>query len=110
MKDLNEIIEQNYKSIKARNLINENTTLQDFIDKLFEEVREVDEVVNPTCEYCDYTIEEVNRNDLIEELADVILVCLNFAKHYNLDIEKALKDKIQVNFERAMVVKNPIKE
>jgi len=35
-----------------------------------------------------------------EELADIILVCLNIAKHYNIDIEKELKNKIQVNFKR----------
>jgi len=39
-----------------------------------------------------------------EELADIILVCLNIAKHYNkhynIDIEKEMKGKIAVNFNR----------
>ena len=36
-----------------------------------------------------------------EELADIILVCFNIAKHYNIDIEKELKNKIEINYKRA---------
>jgi NTP pyrophosphatase (non-canonical NTP hydrolase) len=32
-----------------------------------------------------------------EELADIILVCLNFAKHYEIDIEQELTNKIKKN-------------
>jgi NTP pyrophosphatase (non-canonical NTP hydrolase) len=37
-----------------------------------------------------------------EELADVILVCLNIAKHYKIDIEKELNNKIKKNFKRSL--------
>ena len=35
-----------------------------------------------------------------EELADIILVCLNLAKHCNIDIEQELKIKIEINKNR----------
>ena len=79
MKDL---IESNYRSIVGRGLINSHTKLKQFISKLDEEVNEFKESNEP------------------EELADIILVCLNIAKHYDIDIEKELKDKIIKNQNR----------
>ena len=38
---------------------------------------------------------------ICEELADVIMVCLNFAKHNNIDIEQEIKNKIKINEQRA---------
>jgi hypothetical protein len=29
------------------------------------------------------------------------MVCLNFAKHYDFDIEQQIKDKIEINKQRA---------
>ena len=36
-----------------------------------------------------------------QELADVIMVCLNFANHFNIDIEQEIKNKIEINKKRA---------
>jgi NTP pyrophosphatase (non-canonical NTP hydrolase) len=80
------LIKRNYKSIVQRGLINHATTLEDFIDKLKEEVTELEYYNSPE-----------NFN---EELADVILVCLNIAEHYNIDIEKELLNKIKINENR----------
>ena len=77
-----DIIESNYISIVKRGKINSHTTLKEFLDKLDEEVLEFKESNEP------------------EELADIILVCLNIAKHYDIDIEKELKDKIIKNQNR----------
>ena len=85
---LDGLINDNYDSIVKRGLITPETTDQDFVNKLFEEVGEFEEIVS-----------EHGMIDA-EELADIILVCLNIAKHYNIDIEKELKNKIQVNFKR----------
>ena len=85
---MKKIIQDNYDSIVKRGLITPKTTDQDFVNKLFEEVGEFEEIVS-----------EHGMIDA-EELADIILVCLNIAKHYNIDIEKELKNKIQVNFKR----------
>jgi len=83
MKDL---IERNYKSIVKRGLINNNTTETEFVMKLQEEVQEFIEAL-----YYGTTQESS------EELADVILVCLNFAKHYDINIESELINKIKTN-------------
>ena len=83
------LIESNYQSILKRGLIIENTTSLDFIMKLEEEVQEFIEAEK-------FGLENEN-----EELADIILVCFNIAKHYDIDIEKELKNKIEINNKRA---------
>jgi NTP pyrophosphatase (non-canonical NTP hydrolase) len=83
------IIESNYDSIVKRGLISPQTTKQEFIDKLFEEVSEVEDA----CLDNDWL-------NIAEELADVILTALNFAKHYDIDIELELNQKININYER----------
>ncbi len=85
------LIENNYKSIVARGLITPTTTKTDFLNKLIEEVREVQEAI-------DYN----SNAELRIEIADVILTALNFAKHYDFDIEEDLKSKIEINFKRAI--------
>lgn len=76
---MKELIESNYATIIKRGLITDKTTLNDFLNKLDEEVNEFKEDNSP------------------EELADIILVCLNIARHYDIDIEKELIKKIQIN-------------
>jgi len=82
---MRKIIEDNYQSTVKRGLINEETKISDFIMKLEEEVQEFIEAE---------TLSLPNAN---EELADIILVCLNFAKHYEIDIEQELINKIKKN-------------
>lgn len=95
---MKKIIESNYDSIIKRGYITPSTNAFDFLDKLFEEVSELEEVINKIRDkQPSYEI----FKDLNEELADVILVCLNFARHYRIDIEQELKNKIQKNYERA---------
>lgn len=83
------IIETNYESTVKRGLINRETSKYEFISKIKEEVMELE-------------IADMNRDwkNFNEELADIILVCLNFAKHYNIDIEKELINKIKINYNR----------
>ena len=88
---MKELIEANYKSIVDRGFITPTTTLFEFLDKLDEEVKELNKEALISKEW----------NNLPEELADVILVCLNMAKHYNIDIEQELKNKIRINEYRA---------
>lgn len=86
---MEKIIELNYKSIVDRGLITPKTTIDDFLNKIDEEVAEFKHEVN-------------NGSDerLNEELADIILTCLNFARHYKIDIEEELKNKIRINLKR----------
>ena len=88
MKDL---ISDNYQSIVDRGLISPTTTLFEFLDKLEEEVEELEKEALRPKQY----------SNLPEELADVIMVCLNMAKHYNIDIEQEIKNKIKINKHRA---------
>lgn len=83
------LIQDNYDSIVKRGLITHQTTKEDFLNKLFEEVGEFEEV------FVEHGMIDA------EELADIILVCLNISKHYNIDIEKEMKGKISVNFNRS---------
>tara|TARA_Y100000310_G_C20410331_1_gene681639 strand:+ start:516 stop:791 length:276 start_codon:yes stop_codon:yes gene_type:complete len=88
---MNQLIKDNYDSIVKRGFISPQTTVDDFLNKIDEEVLE-------------FKYEILNGSDtrIREELADVILVCLNIAKHYNIDIEKEMKNKIGINYQRAI--------
>ena len=88
---MKEIIEKNYQSIVDRGLITPTTTIQDFVDKIKEEVHEL-EIENEFGTYKDMKV----------ELCDIILTCLNFAKHFNIEIEYELKKKIRINEQRAI--------
>ena len=83
------IIDQNYESTVNRGLINKKTSMVNFIDKIYEEVSEFEEAVDTG------TIKDIK-----EELSDIILVCLNTAKHYGFDIEQELINKINKNKNR----------
>ena len=88
---MKELIEANYKSIVDRGLITPTTTLFEFLDKLDEEVRELNQEALISKEW----------SNLPEELADVIMVCLNMANHFNIDIQEEIKNKIKINKQRA---------
>ena len=88
---MDKIIEDNYRVTVDRGFITPTTTLFEFLDKLDEEVEELNKEALISKEW----------SNLPEELADVILVCLNMAKHYNIDIEQELKNKIRINEYRA---------
>ena len=87
---MKKIIEDNYQSIVDRGFICPLTTRSDFFDKIDEEVQKLKDASFK------YDLQNVK-----EELADVIMVCLNFAKHYDFDIEQQIKDKIEINKQRA---------
>lgn len=85
------LISANYQSIVDRGFITPTTTLFEFLDKLDEEVEELNKEALISKEW----------SNLPQELADVILVCLNLAKHFDIDIEQELKNKIRINEYRA---------
>ena len=93
MKDL---IEENYKSIVDRGLIAPSTNYFEFLNNIKEQFKELRGAV---LDYVDYDPDSFPN--VKEELADVIMVCLNMAKHYNIDIEQEIKNKIEVNKQRA---------
>lgn len=81
------IIETNYAATKARGLITEHTSPDDFIAKIHEEVLEL-------CESMD------GKGDPAHELSDIILVCLNAGRHWGIDVETQLIKNITNNIQR----------
>jgi len=76
------LIKRNYQAVVNRGLINEKTNIIDFIDKMEEEYFEV-------CNAHD--IGENKPNDhMIEEVLDLMVVCINFLVHYNVNIIRGL--------------------
>ena len=86
---MEELIKDNYDSIVKRGLINKSTTIRQFLDKIYEEYEELE-----------LAYEHEDMYNFNEELADVILTCLNTAYHLKIDIETELKKKIEINKNR----------
>lgn len=82
---IQEISKRNYEATKRRGLINECTTLNDFLDKIKEETNELE--LEATCN---------NQFDR-SELADIALVCFAMAEHYEIDLVKEMELKTRYN-------------
>jgi len=91
MIDLNQLKEECFKSAFRRF---PNSSSNDVIQKIFEEAQELEDAsLNNFWKSC-------HCSELMaveEELADVILDCLTFAKCENIDIERALIIKNEFN-------------
>ena len=86
--EINEIIERNYKATIKRGKIDENTNFCDFIDKIEEEKEEL--------LHSYYNYDQFDKS----ELADLVLVCFSMAKHFDIDIIEAIKEKTIFNENR----------
>lgn len=86
---MKKLIEENYQSIVNRGFINPGTSMDAFIIKIEEEVQEFIEATQVG------TLKEIK-----EELADIVLTCLNTARHFGFDIELELNKKIEINKNR----------
>lgn len=80
--NLKEIQFRNYIATVRRGLITAKTGSLEFIAKIAEETDE---------------IKNANNDAIPHELADLIIVCLCYAKHFNIDIETALLEKTIIN-------------
>lgn len=87
--NMQDLIKRNYASIVKRGYITPETTDLQQIRKIEEEVEEAiyESLLN----------RKGKENNLGEELADIILTCLNYAHHFSIDIEKELLKKIDKN-------------
>jgi len=85
---MNDLIEDNYTSTVKRGKITPSTSKREFLHKILEEYDELT-----------YAIAWDQENEP-KELADIILVCLNYARHFDIDIEQELKKKVRYNFNR----------
>ena len=91
---LQEIQSRNYAATVSRGLITPKTTDREFVSKLFEECHEVDNFLRFTGNIDPF------------EIADVIIVCLNMAKHFDIDIESALEQKTVINEKRGYEIQS----
>jgi NTP pyrophosphatase (non-canonical NTP hydrolase) len=96
---MKDIIEKNYDSTVKRGLITPSTNILDFLNKLKEEVGEFEQAIDDLFKSIEAKSEHFRNIE--EELSDVILVGLNCAKHFDIDIEKQLIKKINTNYERS---------
>jgi len=88
--EIQEIIERNYKATVSRGLIKFETSGFEFVEKLKEEVSELETEWN-----LPYAMEDFKRQ--IEEMADCALVLFAMAKHFNVDLLKAMEEKVIYN-------------
>jgi NTP pyrophosphatase (non-canonical NTP hydrolase) len=96
---MKKIIETNYDSTVKRGLITPETNILDFYKKLKEEVGELEQAIDELFKCVE--AKAIHFKNIEEELCDVILVCLNCAKHFDIDIEEELKNKIKKNYSRS---------
>ncbi len=100
---MKQIIQDNYESTCKRGLITNDTYIREFLDKILEEYIElVNECKKTETKDFNMNIFVMNMKTISFELADVILVCLNFARHLDIDIEYFLKEKIKINYSRSL--------
>ena len=90
---MKKLIDSNYEVTVNRGLIDPNTTHDEFLEKLREEVNEYLEASRT------YGVQSQQSS---EELSDIILVCLNTAKHFGIDIEAELWRKVEINKQRSL--------
>ena len=86
--DIQEIIDRNYAATSRRGLITPDTTKKQFMNKIHEEAAELQYELG-------YELWATGHG--VTELADVILVCLAMAKHFNIDILQVLEEKTLYN-------------
>jgi len=84
----NEALQRNYQASVKRGKITNNTSSEEFVEKIKEEVNELHE-------------SHVAFNDSFmfdsQELADVILVCLAMAYHFDINIWDEIELKVKFN-------------
>ena len=83
---IEQIIERNYKATLRRGLISESTGFKDFINKLKEEVDELEA--------------EKFTGNMPVEMADVALVIFAMAEHYNINLIAEMERKTLYNEKR----------
>jgi NTP pyrophosphatase (non-canonical NTP hydrolase) len=91
--EIKNLIERNYKVTCARGKITHETTYDEFLDKYWEEYGEFERAK-------EYPNDNYLHPDEQKELADIVLVIFNWLHHNNIDIEKLLNEKIDINESR----------
>jgi NTP pyrophosphatase (non-canonical NTP hydrolase) len=86
---IEELIDRNYAAQVKRGQINNESTFWNFSDKIQDELNEFDESYIQT-----------NKDFDSKELIDIMLVCFSMAKHFGIDWQQVMKDKVEYNEKR----------
>ena len=89
--DIQELIDRNYAAQIKRGQITMKQTLNDFLNKIDEEVKEFKN---------SHTNDGYFENIDDKELIDIMLVCFSMAKHFGIDWQKVMTDKVEYNEKR----------
>lgn len=74
MENIDILIERSYQAIRKRGKITVDTDMDDFIEKMREELNEIE---------CDYVFS--NFDDTMKETVDLMNVCICALKHHGFD-------------------------
>lgn len=89
--DIEQLIDRNYAAQIKRGKITMKTDLSDFLDKIVEEVKELkNSYTNDGC------FEDIDDKELI----DIMLVCFSMAKHFGIDWQQVMTEKVEFNEKR----------
>ena len=99
MKDFNELIQRSYEAIKKRCLITKNTSPDDFIIKMNEELSEV-EYEGGHYQHGLYKDKNKYKIKYIEELTDLATVAIMQIHHLGYDFVKEFEKVIIKNEKR----------
>lgn len=86
---MKKLIKKSYQATVKRGLIKSETTKFDFLDKIHEELNEAK-----------FEARTGNNKHMFTEVADIALVCFNFAYHYGVDLVKVMEEKTEYNLKR----------
>ena len=89
--DIQQLIDRNYSAQIKRGQITPDTDLSDCIDKIKEELKELVDSYEYNC--------GTERID-IRELIDIMLVCFSMAKHFGIDWQQVMTEKVEFNEKR----------
>ena len=89
--DIQQLIDRNYAAQVKRGQITMKTDLSDFLDKIVEEVKEFKN---------SYTNDGYFEDIDDKELIDIMLVCFSMAKHFGIDWQQVITDKVEFNEKR----------
>jgi NTP pyrophosphatase (non-canonical NTP hydrolase) len=87
--DIQQLIDRNYAAQVKRGQINNESTFGNFSDKIQDELNEFNESYIQT-----------NKDFDSKELIDIMLVCFSVAKHFGIDWQQIMTDKVEFNEKR----------
>lgn len=87
--DIQQLIDRNYAAQIKRGQITPESTFFKFVIKIEDELMELNE-----------SYIETNKDFDTKELIDIMLVCFSMAKHFGIDWQQVMTEKVEYNEKR----------